>query len=275
MIDQATKSMLRRELRKENKILGESGQRRCRTCMEVKSLEFFYKDVDMPLGKSNVCISCQLKRGTKNRIKQGMESLDELTKAIARENRQLKKQGLKRCGKCHEIKNVDEFSYSIPKKSYANYCRACYSETYRGKYHYTTRDDESLARMRENSVLYKLGLKKCKLCGQVLSLDEYHKASNGKSPYCKNCWTIHVREQRKVKTPRSDRSRRLVVENRFLLKEGLKHCSKCDQIKPLKSFSENGKNKNGKIQYMSQCRRCRAEYENKRRLEKLNKARKT
>jgi hypothetical protein len=89
---------------------------------------------------------------------------------LNKRNRNLKKQGLRECGKCHEIKNLTNFY----KKH--GWCINCHR-----KYH------------RENRGRYqpqKTGIKKCYRCHKTYSIDSFIINSlnkDGLDSWCKKC----------------------------------------------------------------------------------------
>lgn len=99
----------------------------------------------------------------------------------------------------------------------------------------------------------------CKDCGQTKPIAEFHNNKtepDGHSFYCKPCTLARMKRPKtkppKVKAP-----------------EGMKHCTRCVQTKPLSEFSRSSTTWDG---YYNRCKDCSYEVHNAWRLNNLKKA---
>lgn len=104
--------------------------------------------------------------------------------------------------------------------------------------------------------------KKCKMCGEVKPLYEFHRSKNhlgGKAPFCKKCAGVAAKkwyEENRDKTNRQ-RRKRIVVEkikvNGVLV--DAKKCTKCGEVKPLDEFYRDKKGIGGRLPRCKVCMR--------------------
>lgn len=94
-------------------------------------------------------------------------------------------------------------------------------------------------------------LKKCSKCSETKTIDSFGKDKNrkdGRFPQCRDC----------RRTPEHAKKLQSAREN---MKRGLKSCSKCKKIKPLKAFHKDPQKATG---YASSCADCHRERRRKK-----------
>ena len=85
--------------------------------------------------------------------------------------------------------------------------------------------------------------KKCKSCGRVLPIGDFHKASHSKDGYyyrCKEC-----------------KNNRIRCKYIYEMNKDSRECIKCRKIKPLEDFSKSTNKKNGRVSVCKECRRVK------------------
>lgn len=157
------------------------------------------------------------------------------------ENRQLKKQNLKKCGKCRLIKPLHSFRQIRRKannKTYLDYLNNCNDCTLKiGK--------KEHSRRIKNIELEKQGLRICSKCYKKKPLSDFWIDKSKKSKYESACSSCQIKNHDQ---------QNLKKENENLSRHGLKRCSKCREIRTINLFKKIPSG------YASQCRICQAAY---------------
>jgi|GEM_PF-3796152 len=157
------------------------------------------------------------------------------------ENRQLKKQNQKKCGKCRLIKPLTSFKQIKRKannKTYLDYLHKCHDCSLKiGKKEYSRRQG--------NVELEKQGFRICSNCHKKKPLAEFWIDKSKKSRYESACSSCQIKNPDQLN---------LKKENENLSRHGLKRCSKCREIRSIDLFKEIPSG------HASQCRICQAAY---------------
>lgn len=183
----------RTERRLENERLFPQGKRRCSACAEIKSLDSFYPhragSPDFKLGTT--CKACSLKQSQAYGLKRRQSELA----LHRRRNRELKALGLRRCTKCKSEKPVSEF-YTFkrgkPDERLSSQCVACIQIESKARWQREVaqrvpRDDDH-RRVLANRRLAKSGQKECRGCSKVLSITDFYKIGQSRTPECRSCF---------------------------------------------------------------------------------------
>ena len=80
--------------------------KQCTKCKEVKAVSEYYKDVKKKDGLNIYCKCCQKEMNRLQNIKIGKN------KGVYEEIEKLRLKGLKKCSKCKDILNIDNFNKS-------------------------------------------------------------------------------------------------------------------------------------------------------------------
>lgn len=112
----------------------------------------------------------------------------------------------KECRRCFEVKLFSEFhKYRRLPDGYQTWCKSCINE-YKREWRENRRTPEERKqrkRVLENKELVKGGSKRCKVCWEIKSLDEYHKAEGTGDVYadCVECRYKRLAPTKNNKSP--------------------------------------------------------------------------
>lgn len=156
----------------ERERLRKAGLKRCGKCKKILPIEKFFNN-NRNLDKlAWNCKICQWKR-----MSQAPTWQREKTKKAQRE---LRKQGLKRCSKCGQARPISEFhKLSRSWDGLASNCKWCSGYT-----------GEKARKAQEKQRLYQKGLKCCSICREAKLFSDFYKNashSDGLSARCKKC----------------------------------------------------------------------------------------
>lgn len=96
--------------------------------------------------------------------------------------------------------------------------------------------------------------KTCTKCGETKSLDLFYRKKTNRTSACKACLLQEIKERDLQKRPMETRPR---FRSKSLLSQGLKHCGKCTEDKPLELFYRNKHSTDGRGSW---CAKCLKEY---------------
>lgn len=107
-----------------------------------------------------------------------------------------------------------------------------------------------------NRELLIQGKRMCWTCNSIKLLDAFHRDRNRYKSSCKSC-------RNELSLKKNKRSF-LIMKQKSLLKDGLRLCNTCHEIKPLNFFKVNWQSK----QYRDRCRDCSKIYFKQNRLKR-------
>ena len=148
---------------------------------------------------------------------------------------------VKCCSRCHQVKDVAEFSpcrREDRKPSFASWCHKCHNEIQRQR------------RGTQPKLLLLPGMRKCSVCHSIKGTGEFHRDNANISGYscrCKDC----SREK-------SLRHIAKMVTRKVVLVPEEKYCVHCGEIKPAGKFFRNRQVADGLSTY---CKVCMYMYE--------------
>jgi hypothetical protein len=183
-------------------------------------------------------------------------TLNKLLPTKVTENKNLKKEGKKRCSRCNNVFDLDNFdlcSKNNPPKGYRPTCKKCFTEK-NVETHLKRREEKLITGGRvELQRLLAEGKKRCTICKEIKQVDKnfyFNKSKNIHIAQCNDC----VREKNGYKKSKYELSQEYLdaVE---LSKDGLKKCTVCLEIKP---FDEFGKHKKSRFGLTWNCRSCKS-----------------
>ncbi|MFB4310100.1 endonuclease VII domain-containing protein [Actinomadura sp. GTD37] len=103
-----------------------------------------------------------------------------------------------------------------------------------------------------------MSFKKCPDCGEAKPVSEFWKlkaSKDGLAYYCKVCFSLrNSRSYRKKQAEAGQKTR--AYRKRPEVPEGMKHCARCDETKPVGAFGKNRATRSGLTDY---CRPCHNE----------------
>lgn len=147
----------------------------------------------------------------------------------------------KKCSKCREIKNIDDFSYSINQKDGFNHtCKVCsniqnkiFNEIYKNKIDKTS---------RISKICFK-----CKIEKEITLFPKETKSPDGYSYKCKKCHIQNTKERRN--------KYKIINEQRGGFDKDLKEkkCKICNEIKEINHFVLSIYRKDGFNSYCKEC----------------------
>ena len=105
-------------------------------------------------------------------------------------------------------------------------------------------------------------MKTCSICGQMLSLDNFHKRKEGLRGTCKDCRRAQNKKYREKTKKNYSERHLLILENRKLKEVGQKTCTKCKLTKDISLEFFKGS---------ASCKSCFKEYYNLNKIEILEK----
>lgn len=172
------------------------------------------------------------------------------------------------CKKCGAKKELIEFKKQG--KWYSNTCKEChrawqveYNKLYYKKHSEQIKRYEKEKRFnkRINSDKYiksqellEKGLKICSKCGEEKPLTSFYKDKHKSNGYKSSC----IECEKKRREPFKSKEYAIKQETaKNLLKQGLKKCTKCNQIKTLIEYSKDNSSSSG---YRSICKQCDSKY---------------
>jgi Recombination endonuclease VII len=212
-------------------------QKLCAKCNQVKSIDCFpviYKDGR----RASWCKECRdaFHEEGGRRLGKGNKKDHPLA-----EPKVIELPLVKTCSQCFGMKPLEDFK---PKKNglYGrdSQCKECQAKKARAR-------DER----RNPTDLIVDGMKRCRGCGEVKPISEFHPGSqyrSGYSPACKECALVSQKNAATMK--------RLAREAEIakFVEIGLKECSRCHIVKPLAAFHKDKLTADG---YRTYCRQCR------------------
>jgi len=196
----------------------------------------------------------------------------------------------KKCTKCGVTKELEEFYICRSNKDGRRYqCKACDKARYHSDWEVAYR-----ARRKAEELLYSQGLKRCNKCGKIKPLTSFHinkKCRHGLLTSCKACTKQYRQESReRIKaygvqyriehaaeiaersaqhyhsSEKGIAAKKRREERELLFIQGLKKCSKCNEVKALEMFYNSRRHRYGKD---SRCKTCRKKYEAERKTRKV------
>ena len=172
------------------------------------------------------------------------------------------------CIKCGILKPLVEFKKQG--KWYSNTCKEChkvkqkeYNDLYYKKYSEQIKQHQKDKRFNEkiNSEKYikkqeliNKGLKICSKCGLEKPLSDFYKDKHKSSGYKSSCIECEMKRREPFKNKEFALKQE---EAKKLLEQGLKKCTRCNQIKELSEYSKDKSSNNG---YRATCKQCDKEY---------------
>lgn len=210
----------------------------CSICHKLKMQSNFTKDASSIDGYSDMCILCSKKvRQDYTRI---WTHQREEKKVVFKEMQ---------CRMCGRILPIEMFSKNIDiKKGYYTFCKDCHKQN--------VKEAEERWESERKKVSFEFSLntkveKKCKLCGQILSLSNFYKrhaSKDGHNHYCKICISKKEKERNKRLKERGF-PEELIPEEKL--------CNKCNRVLPRSMFSKNSISSDG---LNNRCKDCYKKY---------------
>lgn len=142
------------------------------------------------------------------------------TVTIRIENQELAKHGLRKCSKCAEVKDPEDFKLTSNGRN--SVCKLCTSTT-GGTY---------AARNEENRRLARDGKRRCPRCLEIKALSDYNRTRKGGDAVQSWCKVCHRDSQGFSERPHAD----LIELNRTMIPEERKYCLVCREIKDYEEF---------------------------------------
>lgn len=101
----------------------------------------------------------------------------------------------KKCIRCNEIKNIDNFRIVNSKR--INTCNKCINEMAKERYWRNKEKENPLyvEQEKEKKELESNNLRRCKKCGKIKALNEFHKNGEYYRTICMECKNIYEKEQ--------------------------------------------------------------------------------
>lgn len=146
----------------------------CIKCHEEKNVsEFsFLKEKN---GPDNTCKKCK-SLYVKNYNKNNKEKVEKRINLKSKENaKTLHLINNKKCSKCNEVKDIDNFSLDKKTNTYCSRCKKCIAEC-KHFYAINLQKDLDEAKNKKNQIIdVDIINKKCVCCNEIYSLDKFHK----------------------------------------------------------------------------------------------------
>jgi hypothetical protein len=159
-----------------------------------------------------------------------------------KKSKQLKKKPvlLKKCSKCHEVKEITEFHTDRSRgDGFSTKCKRCEYECHK------SRRERLQSRMPEQ--LPNIATKQCSKCGETKSVTEFYpdlRIKDGYSSWCKSCFRRQGQIYHKRLAARR-KSKIQHIEN--------KRCPKCGEVKSITEFYKSVGKLDG---HATICREC-------------------
>jgi hypothetical protein len=201
--------------------------------------------IQIALGLSN--------RGLMRLLKQfGLEVLSP-----AQRNRQLEMQGLRQCIECRQVKSLASDFYNDRTNPLGKNrrCKECLNRWSIWHRQQAKLPEAERVKADSRTPWANQGLRRCRRCHQVKSLaTDFPESPNERGGHSVCCRACHAIRQAQADAQRQARE---------LAAQGLRRCTRCQQIKPLESgFGVNRRDAQGR---QTRCRACQQEINRQKR----------
>jgi len=187
-------------------------------------------------------------------------------KHLISERGKLRREGLRKCIKCGEIKKLEEFKIYKDDRNFMDICRKCYFKTHlkaEELYNSYIRLSNICGieftpknRYIELKELKKDNKCRCFRCGEIKDLSEFRKGRD----VCEECLGEYMRNYRMERSPNPTSLKRR-RELKELMKLGKRRCIECGKVKKLEEFKKYQRQEYS--WYDSRCDWCRTSSERK------------
>lgn len=173
--------------------------KRCTDCGVVKNLDEFVKNRAKKDGRGSLCRLCVADRTAWRRAKNPPADYATFVRLRAEARAEAEdriQRGLKRCNRCGEAKDLDDFVRSDnAKDGRYSYCRPCHAfqaawrQAEKNGVDYDTfvmHREAMFQERREADDLLQKGLKRCNRCGEIKPLDDFSQTAQDQT-YCLRC----------------------------------------------------------------------------------------
>jgi len=229
----------------ERELNGWPVQKYCKGCGRILPQDHFHLDRRIKDGLSDKCNECVYKRHDK-----WLERIEKTRK------KKLKKEKMKECQICHEIRPINWFNKNkSTKDGYGQQCNICRKEVLKENVKIWTHQRKEKKIKQEKM--------KCRICKQVLPISSFSKSRHTKNGYfhhCKNCHKKMDKQfQRRWEKERNRKDFEFSLDLRLE-----KKCKLCGKNLPLSMFWFRRASKDGHSHYCKNCSSIKIKKRNKR-----------
>ncbi len=210
-------------------------EKRCKGCGRLLPSDHFHLDRQLKDGLAEKCNEC-----TYERHRKWLKKIKE-----TRSKKKIKKNILKECQICHELKPVYLFTKNEGNKDgYGDQCNICRKNVREENIRIWTRQ------RKEKKI--KLKEMKCRICGRVLPISSFSKNRENKKGYYYHCKDCHKQKEKNIEK-RWEKDREKAVLEFSLDFKFEKKCKICGKILPLSMFWKRCASKDGHNHYCKAC----------------------
>ena len=209
-------------------------QKRCKECGRTLSQDHFHLDRRKKDGLSDKCNECTY------------EWFDLWLEKVERSrSKKPKKNKLKECQICHELRPIDWFNKDKTKKDgYGVQCIKCRKDVHE--------EDVRIWAKQRNEKNKKLKEMKCRICKRVLPISNFSKSRDMKKGYYSHCKDCHKKMDKEFQKRWENERKKKMLE--FTLETSLeKKCNICGKVLPLSKFWPRRASKDGYSHYCMDC----------------------